>query len=71
MARENSTWGYDRIQGALANIGHKISDSTVANILRQHGIDPARLNSDAGGLARAGLIALSSRIHALYSRFGL
>ena len=41
MARENSTWGYDRIQGALANIGHKISDSTVANILRQHGFDPA------------------------------
>ena len=32
MARENPTWGYDRIQGALANLGHKISDSTVANI---------------------------------------
>jgi hypothetical protein len=33
-------WGYDRIQGALANLGHKISDSTVANILREHGIEP-------------------------------
>jgi putative transposase len=41
MARENPTWGYDRIQGALANLGHTISDSTVANILRRHGIDPA------------------------------
>ena len=41
MARENPTWGYDRIQGALANLGHKISDSTVANILREHGIEPA------------------------------
>jgi transposase InsO family protein len=41
MARENSTWGYDRIQGALANLGHKISDSAVAKILRQHGIEPA------------------------------
>jgi len=41
MARENSSWGYDRIQGALANLGHKISDSAVANILRQHGIEPA------------------------------
>ncbi len=41
MAGENSTWGYDRIQGALANLGHKISDSAVANILRQHGIEPA------------------------------
>ena len=30
MARENPSWGYDRIAGALANIGHKISDSTVA-----------------------------------------
>ncbi len=41
MARENSTWGYDRIQGALSNLGYKISDSAVANILRQHGIEPA------------------------------
>ena len=29
MARENPTWGYDRIQGALANLGHEISDTTV------------------------------------------
>jgi putative transposase len=41
MARENPTWGYDRLQGALANLGHKISDSTVANILREHGLEPA------------------------------
>jgi transposase InsO family protein len=41
MARENPTWGYDRIEGALANLGHKISDTTVGNILRDHGIEPA------------------------------
>jgi transposase InsO family protein len=41
MARENPTWGYDRLQGALANLGHRISDSTVANILREHGLEPA------------------------------
>jgi transposase len=41
MARENPTWGYDRIQGALANLGHTISDSSVGNILRAHGIEPA------------------------------
>ncbi len=41
MARENPTRGNDRIQGALANLGHKISDSTVANILRENGIKPA------------------------------
>jgi len=33
MARENPSWGYDRIQGALANLGHEISDQTVGNIL--------------------------------------
>jgi putative transposase len=32
IARENPTWGYDRIQGALANLGHEISDQTVGNI---------------------------------------
>ena len=41
MARENPTWGYDRIQGALANLGHDIADTTVGNILKDHGIEPA------------------------------
>jgi transposase InsO family protein len=41
MARENPSWGYDRIQGALANLGRDISDQTVGNILRAHGIEPA------------------------------
>lgn len=41
MARENPRWGYDRIQGALTNLGHEISDQTVGNILKVHGIKPA------------------------------
>jgi len=41
MARENPSWGYDRIVGALANLGHQISDQTVGNILKAHGIEPA------------------------------
>jgi putative transposase len=41
MARENTGWGYDRIVGALANLGHRLSDQTVGNILRRHGIVPA------------------------------
>ena len=41
MARENPTWGYDKIEGALANLGHELSDQTVGNILEAHGIDPA------------------------------
>ena len=41
FARENSGWGYDRIVGALANLGHPVSDQTVGNILRRYGIQPA------------------------------
>ena len=41
LATENPRWGYDRIQGALANLGHEISDTTVGNILKEHGIEPA------------------------------
>ena len=41
FAKDNPTWGYDRIQGALANVGYRISDTTVGNVLRQHGIEPA------------------------------
>jgi transposase len=41
MARENRTWGYDRIQGALKHLGYAISDQTVGNILKRHGIPPA------------------------------
>jgi hypothetical protein len=41
MALENPRWGYNRIQGALANLGHDISDTTIGNILKQHGIEPA------------------------------
>ena len=41
MARENRSWGYDRIQGALKHLGYSISDQTVGNILKRHGIPPA------------------------------
>ena len=34
MAKENSDWGYDRIVGAMANLGYTLSDQTVGNILR-------------------------------------
>ena len=38
---ENSSWGYDRIVGVLANPGYTLSDETVGNILRRNAIPPA------------------------------
>ena len=40
MARENPSWGYDRIVGALRNLGYDISDRTVGNILKSNGVPP-------------------------------
>ena len=41
MAKENTDWGYDRIVGAMANLGYRLSDQTVGNILQRQGIPPA------------------------------
>jgi transposase InsO family protein len=41
MAKEDISWGYGRIQGALENLGHVISRSTIARILKAHGIELA------------------------------
>jgi putative transposase len=41
LAKENRSWGYDRIVGALANLGLTVSDQTVSNVLKRHGIAPA------------------------------
>ena len=40
FAEENPEWGYDHIQGALANLGHVICGETVGNILERNGIPP-------------------------------
>lgn len=39
--QENRDWGYDRIVGALANLGYRVSDNTVGNILKRNGLAPA------------------------------
>ena len=41
MATENRDWGYRRIQGALANLGHEVARGTIANILKEQGLEPA------------------------------
>ena len=40
MAAENPTWGYTRILGALKNVGHRVSRSSIARILKAHGLPP-------------------------------
>ena len=46
MAKSNPRWGYTRIRGALLNLGHTVARSTIANILREHGIEPAPERSE-------------------------
>jgi len=41
MATENRDWGYRRIQGALANLGHEVARGALANILKDQGLEPA------------------------------
>ena len=41
MAQENRGWGYTRIQGALANLNHKVARGTIANVLKRNGIEPS------------------------------
>jgi putative transposase len=41
MAQDNRSWGYTRIQGALANLNHKVGRGTIANVLKRNGIEPS------------------------------
>lgn len=48
FAKENVSWGCDRIQAELAKVGYKISDTTVENVLKKHGIEPAPTRKRTG-----------------------
>jgi transposase len=41
MARENPSWGYTRLRGALRNLGCDLGRSTIQRILNEYGIEPA------------------------------
>ena len=46
LAKEDPRWGYTRIRGAFSNLGHTVARSTIANILREHGIEPTPERGD-------------------------
>ncbi len=41
MAEENPSWGYARIQGQLKHLSHCVARSTIAKVLKEHGIKPS------------------------------
>jgi len=41
MAEENPSWGYARIQGQLKQLNHRVARSTIAKVLKEHGIKPS------------------------------
>jgi len=68
MARDNPSWGYERIVGALAHLGHRVAPNTVKKILKAHGIDPAPERANKTSWRRFLRIHLNSMVLLTFSR---
>ncbi|MGW0203475.1 hypothetical protein [Nonomuraea sp. NPDC003201] len=60
LVRENPSWGYRRVHGELTTLGITIAPSTVWEILKREGIDPAadRASTTWAGFLRSQAEAL-------------
>ena len=75
MAKSNPRWGYTRIRGTLSNLGHTVARSTIANILREHSIEPAPERSERTRrvqkykrVAKPLMVRLSMRMNSVTAR---
>jgi putative transposase len=80
MARDNPSWGYTRIRGALRNLGHEIGRNTIKRMLAANGIEPTStrrkgmswetfLKLHWGAIAAADFFAVEVLTHAGLIRF--
>ena len=53
MARENPDWGYTRIRGTLANLGHEVGRNTIRRLLQENGLEPAPRRSTWAAFLRS------------------
>jgi len=52
LAKENPRWGYGRLQGELAKLGHALGRSTVRDVLKRRHVPPAPLRRQRGSTWR-------------------
>ena len=62
LAAENPTWGYRRIHGEVAGLGYRLAASTVWQILKNAGIDPAPTCSEVGTAANSTILSSTTSI---------